>query len=71
MHRTRPVASPGTGIDPWGSAEFAARDDQHIVEHSALMQIFNERGEGLIKDRQTLSKIFRNRSRDQIAIGSI
>ena len=36
------------GFDHRRAAEFAAPDDQRIIEQTALLQIFDQRGAGLI-----------------------
>ncbi len=32
----------------WGSPEFAAPDDQRVIEHAALFEVFEKRGRGLV-----------------------
>ena len=35
-------------LNHWSAAEFAAPNDKRVVEHAALLEIFNQRGAGLV-----------------------
>ena len=46
------MIAAGIAIDLWGAAELAHGDDERRIEHAALVQIFEQRGEGAIELRQ-------------------
>ena len=46
-----PVVSTATAVDFWCASEFAADDEQHIFEHAALIEVFNQCGDGSIDFR--------------------
>ena len=44
-----PMIPSGVFVDLWGSAKFAPRDHSNVLIHSALVEVLNQGGEGLIE----------------------
>ena len=51
----RPVASAGLTIDHWTAAELAERAHEHLIRQAAIVQVFDQRAEGLIVLWQALA----------------
>ena len=47
----RPVIAPCAGVDLRRTAELASRDDRHVVQHAAHVEVFDQRAYRLVELR--------------------
>src|SRR5207247_2488550 len=52
-----PVIAPGRAVDARRTAEFAGDDEQYLVRQAALLEVFEEDGDGAVHRRAGLAEL--------------
>ena len=59
-----PVVAAGVAVDQRRAAELAGAVDDDVVEHAALVEVFDERGDRRVERRQVLFEVLSRCRRD-------